>query len=177
MANRKNKAPGKKPKRGFAVLDREKALKSAADAIRIFRALSKFGTSTAAWRCGLGYALELLEVELNDILLFSSAKCLPDDLFGDAEAVPVPADLGKGRKDAAGAVKVLKKILRDARADLSVDGAQCNRLENALDLLEEGLNELLPPPGAPPRAKLPFDDDGDVGSAESDSESSGGMKR
>src|ERR1035441_4666248 len=124
MANRKNKAPGKKPKRGFAVLDREKALKSAADAIRIFRALSKFGTSTAAWRCGLGYALELLELELNDILLFSSAKRLPDDLCGDAEAVPVPADLGKARKGAAGAVKVLRNILKDRSEERRV-GKEC----------------------------------------------------
>jgi hypothetical protein len=167
---------GGKGKRGFAVLDRAEALNVAAGAVALLRTLFKFARSSAAWRGGLGYALELLEVELNDILLFSSAKRLPDDLFGDAEAVPVPADLGKGRQDAAGAVKVLKKILRDARADLSVDGAQCNRLEIALDLVEQELNNLLPPPGAPPKAKLPFDDDGDVGSAESDSESGAEMK-
>ena len=177
MANRKNKAPGTKVKRGFAVLDRDEALKAAAGAVGLLRTLSKVAKSPAAWRCGLDYPLEMVETQLNDILLFSGANRLPDDLFGDAEALPVPADLGKARKDAAGAVKALKRILQYARGDLSVDGAQCNRLENALDLLEEGLNELLPPPGAPPRAKLPFDDDGDVGSAESDSESSGGRKR
>ena len=88
---------------------------------------------------------------------FSNA--VPDDLFGDAEAVAVPADLGKARKDAAGAVKVLRNILKNARADLSVDGAQCNRLDNALDVVEQELNSLLPPPGAPPKAKLPFDEE------------------
>jgi hypothetical protein len=69
--------------------------------------------------------------------------------------------LGKARKDAAGAVKVLRNILKGARTDLSVDGAQCNRLENALDLVEQELNNLLPPPGAPPKAKLPFEDEED----------------
>ena len=148
-------------KRGFAVLDRDEALKAAAKAINTLRGLSKFQSSPTAWRCGLGYALEMVETQLNDILLFSCAKRLPDDLFGGAEAVAVPADLGKARKDAAGAVKVLRNILKGARTDLSVDGAQCNRLENALDLVEQELNNLLPPPGAPPKAKLPFEDEED----------------
>ena len=171
MRKTKPRATPAKAKRGFAVLDRADAIEVAAAAVGLLRTLFKFARSSSAWRGGLGYALELLEVELNDILLFSSAKRLPDDLLGDAEAVAVPADLGEARKDAAGAVKVLKNILQDARDDLSVNGAQCYRLDNALDRLEEELNRLLPPPGAPPRAKLPFDDDGDVGSAESDLES------
>ena len=151
----------KKVKRGFAILNRNQALKSAAKAINPLRELSKFESSPTAWRCGLGYALEMVETQLNDILLFSCAKRLPDDLFGGAEAVAVPADLGKARKDAAGAVKVVQKILRDARADLSVDEYQCNRLDNALDLVEQELNNLLPPPGAPTGAKLPFDEEED----------------
>jgi hypothetical protein len=73
-------------------------------------------------------------------------------------------------------VKALNKLLQDARGDLSVDGAQCNRLENALDLVEQELNNLLPPPGAPPRAKLPFGDDGEGLTVESDSESGAEMK-
>jgi hypothetical protein len=162
---------GTKAKRGFAVLDRDDAVKAAAGAVGLLRGLFKFATSAAAWRCGLGNALELLEGELNDILLFSSANQLPDELFGDAEAMPVPTDLGEARKVAAGAVKVLRNILRDALADLSVDGSQCNRLDNALDRLEEELNRLLPPPGAPPRVKLPFDDEEDeVVLADSDAE-------
>jgi hypothetical protein len=161
---RKTKArttPGAKAKLGFAVLDRDEALKAAAGAVGSLRNLFRFATSSAAWRCGLDYALELVEAQLNDILLFSGANRLPDDLFGDAEAVAVPADLGKARKDAAGAVKILRNILKKARADLSVDAPQCNRLDNAIDLLEEQLNKSLPPPGAPPRVKLPFDDEED----------------
>jgi len=107
---------------------------------------------------------------------FRVPNACQNDLFGDAEAVPVPADLGKGRQDAAGAVKVLKKILRDARADLSVDGAQCNRLEIALDLVEQELTIFCRRRVRRRRPKLPFDDDGDVGSAESDSESGAEMK-
>ena len=178
MRSNKNRTMQRaKAKRGFAVLDREEALKAAAEAVGLLRGLFGFATTLAAWRCGLCNALDLLEAELNDILLFSSAKRLPDDLFGDAEAVAVPSDLGKARKAANGAVKVLRKILQDARADLSVDGSQCNRLDNALDVVEQELNGLLPPPGAPEKAKLPFDDDGDVGSAESDSDGVGGDKR
>ena len=77
---------------------------------------------------------------------------LPDDLFEEAQ--PVPADLGEARKAAAVAVKVLRKILKDARADLSVQESQCKRLDDVLDHVEEKLNELLPPPGAPRTAKL-----------------------
>jgi len=153
----------KNVKRGFAILDRNQALKSAAKAINTLRGLSKFESSPTAWRCGLDYALELVEAQLNDILLFSDAKRLPDDLFGDAEAVAFPADLGKARKDEAGAVKVLRNILKDARADLSVDESQCKGLDNALDVVEQELNTLLPPPGSPPKAKLPdlFSEDED----------------
>ena len=153
----------KKVKRGFAILDRNQALKSAAKAISPLRGLSKFESSPTAWRCGLGYALELLEGELNDILLFSIAKQLPDELFGDAEAMAVPTDLGEARKAAAGAVKVLQKLLKDARADLSVGEHDCNELDSAIDRVEVALNDLLLPPGAPPKAKLPdvFSEDED----------------
>lgn len=102
---------------------------------------------------------------------------MPEHLLSDADAETVPADLGNARKAAKGAVKVLREILKDARADLSVDEYQCNRLDNALDLVEQELNNLLPPPGAPPKAKLPFDDDGDLGSVESDSDGGGEIER
>ena len=171
---------GAKAKRGFAVLDRDEALKAAAGAVGILRRLSKLATSSAAWRCGLGNALGMAETELNDILLFSSAKRLPDDLFGDAEAMAVPTDLGEARKTAAAAVKRLQQILKDARSDLSVDVSQCNRLDNALDVVEQELNELLPPPGAPPKAKLPaewFGDDAEDGATVTDSDGDGQVKR
>ena len=47
--------------------------------------------------------------------------------------------------------------MKDARADLSVEEGHCIRLDQTLDLVEEKLNDLLPPPGAPPKAKLPAD--------------------
>ena len=122
-------SPKKTTKRGFAVLDREKGLRSAAGAISILRGLSKFESNPAAWRCGLNYALELVETELNDILLFSGGNRLPDCLFCDLEAESAPSDLGNARKAAKGAVKVLRKILRDARADLSVNQGQADRLD------------------------------------------------
>lgn len=139
-------------KRGFAVLDREKGLKVAAGAVGLLRKLFTDATSAAAWR---GNALENVEIELNTILLFSGDNGLPDEVLGGAEAMAVPADLGQARKEAAGAVKVLRRILKDARGDLSVDESQCHSLDDALDRLEEALNDLLPPPGSPPRAKLP----------------------
>jgi hypothetical protein len=152
----KRTTQGTKAKRGFAILDRDDAVKAAAAAVGILRELSRFSAGPAAWRCGLDNALGMVETELNDILFFSSAVRLPEHLFCSADAESVAADLGDARKDAAGAVKVLQKLLRDARADLSVDEYQCNRLDNAIDLIEQELNKLLPPPGAPPKAKLPF---------------------
>src|ERR1017187_4570529 len=95
----RRKKPGAKTKRGFAVLDRDDAIKAAAGAVGLLRTLFKFAISPAGWRCGLGIALELLEVELNDILLYSGANRLPDNSLGDAEPVAVPADLGRTRKD------------------------------------------------------------------------------
>ena len=178
--SRKTATAGKKQKRGFAVLDREKALLLAVGAVGFLRKLSTFATSAAAWRCGLGNALGMLETELNDILLFSSASRLPEDLFSDADAETVPEDLGKARKAARKQVDVLRKILNDARADLSVTEIQCNQLDNALGLVEQELNNLLPPPGAPPRATLPaewFGDDCEAVTVESESESGAEMKR
>lgn len=170
MANhRKTTKTGRPPKRGFAVLDRDKALKSAAVAINTLRGLSTFATSAAAWRRGLDYAMEQVETQLNDILRYSSSKRLPDDLHDGKQ--PVTPDIGEARKDAAAAVKVLRKTLKDARTDLSVDEYQCNGLDHALDQLETELNKLLPPPGAPPKAKLPFDDDEDTGPVETDLDS------
>jgi hypothetical protein len=142
-------------RRGFSVLDRPKALKATAGAVGLLRNVFKDATKA------VGYALELVEGALADVLLFSSDSRLPDVVIGDAEAVAVPTDLEQARKAASGAVKVLRKILRDARGDLSVDESQCSGLDNALDRLEEALNELLPPPGAPRRPKLPFYDDED----------------
>ena len=72
-------------------------------------------------------------------------------------------DREKARKDARPAVKVLRRILKDARADLSVPELACNRLDHALDLVEEELNDLLPAPGSRPSPKLPFDDDSENG--------------
>jgi hypothetical protein len=161
-----------KAKRGFAMLDRDEALKAATGAVGLLRRLFKFATSSAAWRSGLGNALELLELELNDILLFSSTKRLPDNLLCDSEAEATLSNLGDARKEAAGAVKVLQTILRDARADLSVDESQCYGLDCALDRLEEELNRLLPPPGSPPKAKLPaewFEDDPESATGAADS--------
>jgi len=66
----------------------------------------------------------------------------------------------KARKDAPVAVRALRRIVSKARADLSVSLVTCNRLDHALDLVEEELNELLPPPGSRPEAKLPFDEEG-----------------
>ena len=141
----------------------------------MLRRLFKFAIRPAAWRCGLGNALVLLELELSEILLFSTAKRLPEHLFCDSEAGAAPSELGKARKEAAGAVKVLRKILKDARADLSVDESLCNLMDNAIDLVEQELNKLLPPPGAPPKAKLPFDDDEGDGPVETDLDSDDGM--
>jgi hypothetical protein len=139
-------------KRGFGVLDREKALKAAAGAVGLLRKIFKDATKAAVWR---GSVLEGVETELSELLLFSSAKRLADGVLGDVEPVAVPADLGKARNSAAGAVKVLRNILKDARADLSVGESRCHGLNNALDHLEEALNDLLPPPGAPPKPRLP----------------------
>jgi hypothetical protein len=173
MTNRKKTTTSrKKPKRGFAILDRDQALKSAVGAINILRGLSKFETTAAPWRSGTGYALELVEGQLNYILRHSGDGRLPDDLFGKPQ--PVPADLGEARKAAAGAVKVLRKILKAARGDLSVGEHDCNELDSAIDRVEVALNDLLPPPGAPPRGTLPgFSGDDDGGAPES---GSAGMK-
>ncbi len=77
-------------------------------------------------------------------------------------------DRDKARKDAPAAVKVLRRIAKDARADLSVDEILCNRLDYALDLVDQELNELLPSPGAAPQAKLPgLSGDGDGGAVQS----------
>jgi len=100
MRNRKTELTTRK--RRFAVLDREAAIKAAAAAVGLLRALLKVATSPTAWRCGMDHALELLETELNDILLFSAATRLPEYLFGDAEAEAVPVDLAGARKAAAG---------------------------------------------------------------------------
>ena len=176
MRNPKKRTPqGTKTKRGFATLDRDDAVKAAAPAVGLLRSLFTFATSTAAGRCGLGNTLELMETQLNDILLFSSASRLPEHLFCDADGEKVPSDVGKARKDAAEAVKMLRNILKDARADLSVDEYQCNRLDSALDLVEQELNNLLPPPSSPPKAKLPFDEE-EVVRADSDGGGEG-MKR
>ena len=77
-------------------------------------------------------------------------------------------DRDKARKEAPVAVKALRRISKAARADLSVNEIQCNRLDHALDLVEEELNDILPPPDSPPKAKLPAEwledagEDGDV---------------
>lgn len=69
-------------------------------------------------------------------------------------------DREKARKDAPVAIRALRRIIAKARADLSVSMVICKRLDHALDLVEEELNELLPPPGSRPEARLPFDEQG-----------------
>ena len=79
-------------------------------------------------------------------------------------------DHDKARKSAASAMRTLEQILKDARADMSVSNMRCNRLEHALQLLGEELEDLLPVPGLNPTAKLPnelFEADHDK-SAEAD---------
>lgn len=56
-------------------------------------------------------------------------------------------DWAKSRKDAIQAVKVLRKVAKDAGADLSVNECFPRRLNYELGLIEETLNEMLPPDG------------------------------
>ena len=68
-------------------------------------------------------------------------------------------------------VKVLRRFLKDACVDASIDECQCDRLDYALDLAEHKLNSLLPPPGSSPRARLPaawFGDELEGGTAAAD---------
>jgi hypothetical protein len=146
----------KKTKRGFCVLDRGKALNSAVKAVGVFRELKT--TKADAVRLGFGGALQILEDVLNGILRFSGGA-LPDDLFDRLVPEPLPEDVDETRRVAKGAVTILRKILKDARADLSVHVSECTQLDDAIDVIERALHELLPPPGAPGPPKLPFDDD------------------
>ena len=144
----------KKLKRGFCVLDRERDLKLAVEAIATLREFKK--REHPVLGLGLDGALQVVEPILNSILRFSSEK-FPDELFDRVVPRPIPEDLSQARKTAAVEVKTLRKILKEARADLSVPENECTQLDNALDLVERKLNELLPPPGAPQKAILPFD--------------------
>ena len=63
-------------------------------------------------------------------------------------------DREKARKDAIRAVKVLRKVAKDAGTDLSVHEVYSNRLRHELDLLEQKNNEMLPPVGSEPKACL-----------------------
>lgn len=56
-------------------------------------------------------------------------------------------DWEKSRMDAIQAVKVLRKVVKDAGADLSVNECFPRRLNYELGLIEETLNEMLPPDG------------------------------
>ena len=170
--NKKAVTVGKTPKRGFAVLDREASVTSALGALHILRSLPKCAFCTAADRLSVNYAIGQVERELNTMLCFSSSGHLPGERAEKTE--PLTGHLGEARKAAAGAVKVLRKILKGARADLSVDENDSTKLDFAIDGLEVALNDLLPPPGAPPKARLPGfddDDDDDGGAAESSLES------
>jgi hypothetical protein len=68
-------------------------------------------------------------------------------------------DRQKARKDAAAAIKVFRRIAKEAGADLSVTEYYVLRLEHSLHETEEALNELLPPAGSEPNMRLVFDDD------------------
>jgi hypothetical protein len=56
-------------------------------------------------------------------------------------------DWEQSRKDAIQAVKVLRKVVKDAGADLSANERFPRRLSYELGLIEETLNEMLPPDG------------------------------
>ena len=56
-------------------------------------------------------------------------------------------DRERSRKDAIQAIKVLRKVVKDAGADLSINQYFPRRLNYELGLVEETLNEMLPPDG------------------------------
>jgi len=56
-------------------------------------------------------------------------------------------DWDGSRKNAIQAVKSLRKVVKDAEADLSVHERFPRRLKYVLGLVEETLNEMLPPDG------------------------------
>jgi hypothetical protein len=56
-------------------------------------------------------------------------------------------DWQKSRKDAIQAIKVLRKVVKDAGADLSVNERFPPLLNYELGALEDTLNEMLPPDG------------------------------
>lgn len=63
-------------------------------------------------------------------------------------------DRDKARKDSIRAVTVLRKVAKDAGADLSVNEVYPIRLNYELGFIEETLNEMLPPNGTKPKALL-----------------------
>jgi|SRR5580693_4993679 hypothetical protein len=63
-------------------------------------------------------------------------------------------DREKARKDAVRAVKLLRKVSKDAGADLSVNEVYPARLNYELGHIEMTLNEMLPPNGAEPKPTL-----------------------
>ncbi len=144
------KAATRTPRRGFCVLDREEALKQAVKAVAELREIARRKPDDES--ISLKTALHALEPALNSILQFSGEP-FSDDLFSGIVVNPNPADLEQIRKRAAGTVKVLRNVLKDARADLSVAETECAEFDAAIYSVE---NELLPPPGASPKARLPF---------------------
>ncbi len=146
----------KKQRRGFCVLDRDDALESAVHAIATLRSLTDKMPSALA--LGLRSALQIVEQVLTGILLFSGGR-LPEELFNRVVVKPLPEDVKQTRKTAKAAVAKLRTILNDAQADLSVPADECRQLDEALQEVEEKLNDLLPPPGAPRTAVLFLGDD------------------
>ena len=89
--------------------------------------------------------------------------CLEPSKTGRSGTYPPTGDLTNARKQPQRAKQERARFALPPFFSilLSVEENQCNQLDDALDQAEVKLNELLPPPGAPPRAKLPFDDDED----------------
>jgi hypothetical protein len=65
-------------------------------------------------------------------------------------------DREKSRMAAIPAIKVLRKVAKDAGDDLGVIALDVNKMHYALDLLEQSLSEILPPAGAEPKTILLF---------------------
>jgi len=145
--------PITRAKRRFCVLDRAASLVLAVKAIAELRAVAE--SKDANESIGLTAALQALEQALNCILQYSYSK-FSEELFYGVVVDPLPIDVEKVRMRAASSVKSVRKVLKDARGDLSVDEVDCTRLDANIGFIEERLNDLLPPQGAPKGACLPF---------------------
>jgi hypothetical protein len=149
----KRKTTTRKPQRGFYVLERNEALEVALKALLTLRQIAK--TKPVEEHRGLMAVLGMTECALNRILQFSESN-FSDEAWGHYTAEAVPEGLEETRQLAKKSLNCLLKILKDARADYSVEEKDCTRLDDALDDIARKLTELLPPPGAPRKTALPF---------------------